>query len=125
MNIRSTSATRSRRWNGFDSTLASESCGPRASDRGKAGDEHDADAGRDLGRLLGELDAVHFRHDDVGQQQIERLAFEQRNRRCAAIDRNNLIADPLERAGQIDPHRFVVFGEENPQHLGSLRRSSP
>src|SRR4051812_20197226 len=42
-------------------------------DRGEAGDEHDADAGRDLRRLLGELDTVHLGHDDVGEEEVEGL----------------------------------------------------
>ena len=68
--IRSTSMTRSFRWNGFDSSFAS---GRRAAalegDGGKAGDEHHADRRVDRARLLGEFDPVHFRHHDVGQQQ--------------------------------------------------------
>ena len=88
-------------------------------DRGEAGDEHHPHVGRDRGRLLGELDAVHLGHDDVGQQQVELLALEQRQRGGAAIDRVDLIADPLERARQIDAHRIVVFGQQDPHHRRS------
>ena len=74
-NMRSTSATRSRRWKGLDSTLASGAALPGLErDRGEAGDEHHPHVGRDLRRLLGELDAVHLGHDDVGEQQVEALA---------------------------------------------------
>ena len=41
--------------------------------RGEAGDEHDLDVGVELGGAAGELDAVHLRHDDVGEQQLEGL----------------------------------------------------
>src|SRR5689334_3102170 len=49
-------------------------------DRGKAGDEHDAGFRRDRGDMLGKLDAVHLGHDDVGQQQVEALLADQRDR---------------------------------------------
>src|SRR5207237_2454001 len=42
-------------------------------DRREAGDEHDLDVGVELGGAAGELDAIHLRHYDVGQQQLERL----------------------------------------------------
>ena len=42
-------------------------------DRRETGDEHHLDVGIELGRAASELDAVHLRHDDVGEQQLERL----------------------------------------------------
>src|SRR6185312_4168724 len=42
-------------------------------DRGEAGDEHDLDLRVEFGRAPGELDAVHLRHDDIGQKELERL----------------------------------------------------
>jgi len=59
---------------------------------------------------LRELDPVHLRHDDVGEQQVEMLAFEQRHRLGAAADGGDFIADALQSALQILAHRGVIFG---------------
>ena len=40
---------------------------------GEAGDEHDLDVGVELGRAAGEFYPVHLRHDDIGQEELERL----------------------------------------------------
>ena len=82
-------------------------------DGGEAGDEHDPDIGVDRARFLGQLDAVHFGHDDVGQQQVEALGFEQRHRFGAATDGLDVIADALQRALQIFAHRRIVFGQKD------------
>ena len=70
-----TSLTRSRRWIGLDSTLACFGAAEIRVERhrGKAGDEHDLDVGIEFGGAAGELDAVHFRHHDIGEQELERF----------------------------------------------------
>ena len=85
-------------------------------DRGKAGDEHDADRGVDRARLLGQLDPVHLGHDDVGQKQVEMGRLEQRHGLGAAADGLDFITDALQRPLQILAHRRIVFGQENSCH---------
>ena len=92
--IRSTSATRSRRWNGLDSTLASFGAREFGMERHRreAGDEHDLEPGIELGRPPRQLDPVHFRHDDIGQQQIEGCPFQLLESRQAFRKRRYVMA---------------------------------
>ncbi len=70
---------------------------------------------------LEQLEAVHSRHHDVEQQEVERLRLQMLEQVLAAGDREHLVAvlleDPGERAGQ----RLVVVGYED---LGSERHSA-
>jgi FAD synthase len=66
--------------------------------------------------MLGEFDPVHFGHDDIGQQQVESVAFDVRQRLRPGGDRHDVIALPLQRAREINPHAFIVFRQKNPNH---------
>jgi hypothetical protein len=89
-------------------------------DRGKAGDEHHPDGRIDRAGLLGELDPVHFRHDNIGQEQIVLPVFEQRHRFGSATDRRDFIADTLQRSLQIFAHRRIVFCQKDSRHGAGL-----
>ncbi len=84
--------------------------------RREAGDEHDPDVWVDGAGFLSELDPVHFGHDNVGQKQVELLAFEQRHRFGAAADRGDFVADSLQRSLQIFAHRRIVFCQKDSRH---------
>ena len=60
--------------------------------------------------------ALHLGHDDIGQEEVEFLAFEQRHRLGAAADRLDIVADAGEGALEILAHRSIVFGQEDLDH---------
>ena len=83
---------------------------------GEAGDEHDPQLGIARGGLAGHLDAVEPGHDDVGQQQVPLLV--QHGGRLVAIGAGgDVIAGPLQGAGEEAPEAVVVFGEDTPRDL--------
>ena len=81
-------------------------------------------AGSSADGLLGELDAVHFGHDDVGQEQVETLGLEQRHGLGPAADGGDLIADALQRPLEVLAHRRVVFGQQDSCHRPLHMRAS-
>ena len=111
--------TSSRRWIGFDSTLAClgalEIRVER--DRGEASDEHDLDVGIELGRAAGEFDAVHLRHDDIGEQKLERLLAQALIGGKAVVVGDDVKAGVLQRLDQKAPHVDVVFREQDFRHV--------
>ena len=133
--MRSTSATRSRRWKGLDSTLASfgareSGCSATAakpvmnmilSDR------------IELGRPPRQLDAVHLRHDDIGQQQVEGRLLDLLEGARAFAERDDGMAGALQRAHQKPAHILVIFSQNDLGHASPwararyrrLRSSSP
>ena len=66
--------------------------------------------------MLSQLDTVHFGHHDIGQQQIEPLFTDQRQRRRSAINGNHLIARALQRPAKIVPHGIIIFGQQDADH---------
>ena len=94
-------------------------------DGGKTGDEHHPDFGVDRRGLLGQLDPIHLRHDDVGQQQIVAAGLEQRLQAAyrpyhSAIEEQlRLLSDRFGCAILLDCHSMpatksapaVVFGD--------------
>ena len=78
-------------------------------DRGKPGDEHDLDIGIEFGGAARQLDAVHLRHDDIGQQQFERLFAQPLIGRQAVVVGHDLEAGILQRLDQESPHVDIVF----------------
>lgn len=77
--------------------------------------------------LEGEGDALHHRHDDVGQQQIEAVGIRRRQglqRQGAALDRDHLLAMDLQRALDEAAHAVVVFRQEDSRHGSAARRQS-
>ena len=85
-------------------------------DGGKAGNEDHLGFRRNFGAALGQFDAIHFRHDDIGQQQIEMLALQKGQGGGATVNRHHLIAGVFKRPGKVGAHGFFVFGKQNADH---------
>ena len=83
---------------------------------GESGDEHHLGARADLGTALGQLDAIHFGHDDIRQQQVEMLVLQQRQRRRSPVHRRYFVSGILERPRQVGAHRLVILGQQNTDH---------
>ena len=86
-------------------------------DRGEAGDEHDLDVGIELGRATSQFYPVHFRHDDIGEQELERLLAQPLIGGQAVIVGNDLETGILQRLHQEAPHVDVVFRKQNFGHI--------
>jgi len=80
-------------------------------DRGEARDEHDLERGIEIGRALGELDAVEARHHDVREQKIETYAAQALIGLGPIAARRDVVTRALERLSQEAAHRFIVFGK--------------
>ncbi len=122
---RSTSLTRSLRWNGLLSTEASlgASLSGLSATRGKAGDEHHLEVRIELGGAPCQLDAVHFGHDDIAEQQRERLLAQPLIGRFAVVERNHLVAGVLQRAASgTGACRYRLPPEGYVSSLPELRR---
>ena len=85
-------------------------------DRGKTGDEHDLDVGIELGGAAREFDAVHLRHDDIGEQQLERLLAQTLIGGKAVVVGHDLVAGVLQRLDQEPAHVDVVFRKQDFGH---------
>ena len=79
----------------------------------EAGDEHDLQVGIELGRPAGKLDAVHLRHDDIGEEECERLLANALVGAQAIVEGDDVIAGVLKRFGEEATHVVVVLGEKN------------
>ena len=79
----------------------------------ETGDKHHLGFRADLVASLREFYPVHLRHDDVGQEQVVRIVFQQRHGRRATIYCVNRIACIDERALEINAPRVVVFGKKD------------
>jgi hypothetical protein len=82
---------------------------PVEGDRGKAGDEHDLEVGRDPRRAFGELDAVDARHHHVRQQQVEIAPLQLAGRALAILGRAHVMARAPQAMRQERPHLRIVF----------------
>ena len=80
---------------------------------GKAGDEHDLEVGIELAGALGQLDAVHQRHHNVGEQERERLLAELLVGILAIGERRNVVAGSGQRALQEPAHGLVVLRQDD------------
>jgi hypothetical protein len=69
-----------------------------------------------LGDLQRQRDAVHDRHDDVGEDQIEGLALKRRQRVRAVGNRFHLVAAIGKGPGNEGANGLVVFGDQNIRH---------
>src|SRR3546814_9320228 len=76
-------------------------------DGSKSSDEHDAHFRRNGGDMLGQLYAIHLRHDDIRQEEIKTLGFQQRQRRCTAINGNHFLAAHFQGTSQIFTHHPI------------------
>ena len=65
-------------------------------------------------------DPVHFRHDDVGQQQIVAARLEQWHGLGATADGLDFITDADQGALKIFAHGRVVFGQQDTDHDASI-----
>ncbi|CAH1669887.1 hypothetical protein BOSEA31B_13485 [Hyphomicrobiales bacterium] len=83
---------------------------------GEAGDEHHLDVGIELGGAPRQLDAVHLRHDDIGQQELERLLAETIIGRQAVVEGSDVVARILQGLDQEATHVVVVFREQYLRH---------
>ena len=79
----------------------------------KTGDEHDLEVRIELGGPAGQFDAVHFGHDDVGQQQREGFLTQAIIGAGAIVEGADLVAGFFQRLDQKPAHVIVVFSEEN------------
>src|ERR1700730_9345536 len=97
-------------------------------DRGKAGDEHDLDVGVEFGSAARELNPVHLRHNDVGQQKLEGLLAQPLVSGKTVVERDDLVARILQGSHQKAAHVAIIFGKNDfchrPAHWG-WRRSTP
>jgi hypothetical protein len=80
---------------------------------GEAGDEHDLDVGVELGRPARELDAVHLRHHDVGEQELERLLAQPLIGREPVVVGDDVVAGGLQRLHQEAPHVGIIFCQKD------------
>ena len=84
---------------------------------GKAGDEHDLERGIAFGGPLGQLDTVHARHHDVGQQKIEGEALDAFPGFVAVAEKLAPLAVAVHNAGSNRPAPFLkVSAESFEQH---------
>ena len=79
---------------------------------GKAGDEHHLEVRIELGGAARQFDAVHLRHDDVGQQQRERLLAQPLIGASAIVEGDDVVAGVLQRLHEEAAHVVVVFGQQ-------------
>ena len=66
--------------------------------------------------MAGKLDTVHFRHDDIGQQQVEPIRFDMRHGLGAGGDRHHLITRLFQRPRQIGAHAVIIFRQQDSNH---------
>ena len=85
-------------------------------DRGETGYEHDLKARIQLGGPPRELDAVHLRHDDIGQQQRKRLFTQSFIRAPAVIERNDIMPGIFQRFRKKPAHIIVIFSMLDTRH---------
>ena len=85
-------------------------------DRGKAGDEHDLDVGVEFGGAAREFDAVHFRHHDIGQQELVGFFPQPLIGRQAVIVGGHVKTGILQRLDQEAAHIGIVFSQQDFRH---------
>ena len=61
--------------------------------------------------MLCQFDAVHFRHDDIRQQQIEPVGIDIGHGLRAGRDGDDLISRSFQSTGKIDAHALIIFGQ--------------
>ncbi len=83
---------------------------------GKSGYEHDLQVRIDFGGAAGQLYPIHFRHDDIGQEQVERLLAQALICAGAIVEIGHFIAGALQGFHQETAHVFIIFGEQNSRH---------
>ena len=88
---------------------------------GKSGNESDVGGRRNHVAILRELDPVHFRHDDIGEQQVEPFGLKQGRGCGATINSDHFIARSLQRPREIFAHDVFIFSEQNAEHHRSLK----
>lgn len=76
---------------------------------GKTRDEHDLQRRIEFGGAPGKFDPVHFRHDDIGQQDVENIAFELRMGEIAPSERLDDMPCIFKSFRQKAAHGFIVF----------------
>jgi len=95
-------------------------------DRREAGDKHHLDVRRQQRCLLRQLDAIHPRHNDIGEEQIKVLGLLQQPIGIVAIvDRADHITRALKRTRKILAHRLIIFGQKNFEHFESSKAPKP
>ena len=70
----------------------------------------------DNGLSARQLDAVHFRHDDVGEQELERLLAQALVRRQPVVIGHDVETGILQRLHQELAHVDIVFGKQDFGH---------
>ena len=84
---------------------------------GKAGDEHDFEGGIQLDRPLGQLDPVHARHHDIGEEQVEGQALDAFKGVAAVAEIGHRMAGLDQRRGKELAQRFIVFRQKDMRHV--------
>ena len=77
--------------------------------RGEARDEHNLDFRVELSGATSKLDAVHLRHDDIGQQQLERFLAQPIVRGQPVVERSYVVAGVLQRLDEKASHVVIVL----------------
>ena len=91
---------------------------------GKAGHQQDLQVRKIARRRQRQRDAVHDRHLDVGQQQVERaaLAGQDVERFGAVLGGDGFVAVHGDGARHQRAHRILVVGDQYPRHCFRLIR---
>jgi hypothetical protein len=82
----------------------------------EAGDEHDLEVWIDFRGAARKFNAVHFRHDNVRQQQGKRLFAQALIGAGAIVEVADGIAGLFKRLHEEAAHVVVVFGQQNSVH---------
>ena len=76
---------------------------------GKSGDEHDLQRRIEFRSAPRQLDSIHFRHDDIRQQNVEDVVLKLCMGKIAPSERRNIMSGVFQRFRQETAHRFIVF----------------
>ncbi len=78
-------------------------------DSGEARNEHDLQIRVDFCRAPRQFDAVHFRHDNIGQQKGERLFLQSFIGTRAVVEVRHVITGFFQRLDEEAAHIIVIF----------------
>jgi len=83
---------------------------------GVAGDRHQRDLRRALMEDPDRLEAMHLRHEDVDDQQIEGEALQRLEPGLGAVGSDDVITVPPQHNSDRLAHRWIVVDDENARH---------
>src|ERR1700722_17453923 len=80
---------------------------------GEARDEHNLDFRVELSGATSKLDAVHLRHDNIGQQEVERFLAQPIVRGQPVVERSYVVAGVLQRLDEKAAHGVIVLRKQD------------